>query len=584
MDSESPRSFGRYQMVRRIGQGGMAEVYLAEMVGLGGFRKKVAIKRLLPHYAQNERFVTMLEDEARIAAAIRHPNVAEVLDFGSVDGQHFIAMEYIDGVDLATVLRSFRLRDSLLPLPAALYIAKCVAEGLHAAHGLRDPQGKPQEVIHRDVSPHNILVSYEGAVKLIDFGVAKAANNSTKTRSGVIKGKLQYMSPEQAQAQALDARADIFSLGMTLYKMLTGRLPFTGQNEYQVYDQILRKKPVPPRRLMAEIPERVDAIVLKALRKNRGRRFQTGQEMAELLDIALAECDPDYGARELGELISAEMVAPSTPENLYEEDFIASVSGVDVQDEVDDRDIDRLTDVHSAIKPTPGGQPSETERNPTQRADEADTLDPASVDPTPPDPTVDSTHPDPGPARTEPTPAPLTSTPSMARVVPGARPLLAKPIPVAVPIATASRHDDPPSMDGFDDNELDHTVALGPVDDEDATLTIDAEAAQRQGLLPANTTAQSPVQASPLLDDAEDATLADFSDGGRTTETEVGPIEPSRWPLWVGIGAVAVVVLVVLIFALAGGGDDDGDEVPEKVRIGTPLPGEAPPGGEGDAG
>ncbi len=555
MESETPRSFGRYQMVRRIGQGGMAEVYLAEVVGLGGFRKKVAIKRLLPHYAQNERFVTMLEDEARIAAAIRHPNVAEVLDFGSVGGQHFIAMEYIDGVDLATVLRGFRLRDTLLPLPAALYIARGVAEGLHAAHALKDADGRPQEVIHRDVSPHNILISYEGAVKLIDFGVAKAANNSTKTRSGVIKGKLQYMSPEQAQAQALDGRADIFSLGMTLYKMLTGRLPFTGQNEYQVYDQILRKKPVPPRRLMAEIPERVDAIVLKALRKSRDRRFQTAQEMADLLDVALAEIDVDYGARELGELLSGERPQPSTVENLYEEDFIASVSGVDAQDEVDDRVIDRLTDVHSVVGLKPAGPDAPIEDFPSAELELADVQPPAEV---------------------------LTDKPTPAVVRPVARPIA---VPVTAP-GTPAQPWNRASVDTSADG-LEATIALSAVtsegapprdagmpEDEDPTLAVLADdqtlpVDARPDLLPGQ----------PLVDPGVASFEDEDPDGSPTARTEVADIDERPFP-WAWIALAAVVLLGVVIgVATLMGGDDAADEEdpPSVLRIGTGLPGEDPP-------
>lgn len=563
MDSETPRTFGRYQMVRRIGQGGMAEVYLAEMVGLGGFRKKVAIKRLLPHYAQNERFVTMLEDEARIAAAIRHPNVAEVLDFGSVGGQHFIAMEYIDGIDLATILRGFRLQNTLLPLPAALYVARCVAEGLHAAHALKDAEGKPQEVIHRDVSPHNILVSYEGAVKLIDFGVAKAANNSTKTRSGVIKGKLQYMSPEQAQAQALDGRADIFSLGMTLYKMLTGRLPFTGQNEYQVYDQILRKKPVPPRRLMPEIPERVDAIVLKALRKNRARRFQTAQEMADLLDVALAEIDIDYGARELGELISGERPQPSTVENLYEEDFIASVSEADVAgfaEEVDDGAIDRLTDVHSVIKPKP--------------EDPAIVVEEAQVDP------ADDAAFD----------AALDAALDAPRVSPGDRPTpavvrpVARPIAVAVPISSTppgppaagppwNRASVDTSTDAFE-----ATLALSAVrGDDDPTLAIPADA----GDITLPRPPEDPVAPERVADFEEEE-----PDGSPTARTEVADIEEKPFPwTWIAVGAVALLGVVIGLAALLSGGDAPEDEEPPAVlRIGTGLPAAARPDAGPDAG
>ncbi len=348
MTPTAPEDFGRYRLLRPLGRGGMAEVYLAEAVGPGNFRKRVAIKRLLPHHAANRRFVAMMRDEANIAAAIRHPHVAQVLDFGEVGGQHYIAMEFIDGVDLASVLRTLKETEKPVPLDAALYIAACVAHGLHAAHTLKGPEGEEHPVIHRDVSPHNVLVSYEGAVKLIDFGVAKAKSNSTKTRSGVIKGKLQYMSPEQAQAKSVDARADVFSLGMTLYKILTGRLPFTGQNEYQIYEQILRKNPVRPRALVPELPAVVDAIVLKALRKDPGRRFQTAGEMADVLDHALAQINPYYGPQDLGNLMGAQVPRTDVQEADDDDDFFSDANASLPSEEagVDDESIDRLTSIH----------------------------------------------------------------------------------------------------------------------------------------------------------------------------------------------------------------------------------------------
>ncbi|MEZ4473513.1 MAG: protein kinase [bacterium] len=351
MEQSGSPNFGRYRLLRRLGQGGMAEVYLAEVAGLGQFRKRIAIKRLLPHYAANERFVSMLRDEAKIAAAIRHPHVAAVLDFGEVEGQHYIAMEYIHGVDLATVLRTLRDRDQLMPIAAAVYVARCVAEGLEAAHSLRDAStGKALAVIHRDVSPHNILVSFEGAVKLIDFGVAKAENNSTKTRSGVIKGKLQYMSPEQAQAHEVDGRSDVFSLGMTLYKLLTGRLPFTGRNEYQIYDQILRKEPSPPRAFVPELPERIDAVVTRALRKDPERRFQSAAEMARVLQLSLWDVDPEYGPHELAALLHE--IAPSSEDYDHEvDDDFGTADGsppVEVAP-LAEEEVDRLTRVGPAV-------------------------------------------------------------------------------------------------------------------------------------------------------------------------------------------------------------------------------------------
>ncbi|MGK0360911.1 MAG: serine/threonine protein kinase [Bradymonadia bacterium] len=356
MERKDGKNFGRYRLIRLLGQGGMAEVYLGEVTGLGLFRKRVAIKRLLPHYQANQRFVTMLGDEANIAAAIRHPNVAQVLDFGEVDGQHFIAMEYVEGPDLSSVLRRLREAGHTLPVAAALYITQGVAAGLHAAHTLKDPDGRALTVVHRDVSPHNILVSYEGAVKLIDFGVAKAENNSTKTKSGVIKGKLQYMSPEQAQAEPLDGRADVFSLGMTLYKLLTGRLPFTGRNEYQIYDQILRKTPAPPRAWVPDLPERVDAIVMRALRKDPAGRFESAGDMARVLQLALWDIDADYGPHELAALLDASRPASDRVDQQDpsddDEDFFSmerSEPSVAKSLVLADADIDRLTQMSASL-------------------------------------------------------------------------------------------------------------------------------------------------------------------------------------------------------------------------------------------
>jgi serine/threonine-protein kinase len=279
--------FGRYRLLRLLGRGGMAEVHLAESVGPMSFRKRVAVKRLLPIYAHNKRYVQMLMDEARIAGAIQHPNVVHVIEFGQVDRQPYLAMEFIDGVDLASVLRGVREAGGRMPLNLALHVARCIADGLHAAHVIVDSDGAPMRVVHRDVSPHNVLLGYDGEVKLIDFGVAKASTNLTQTRSGIIKGKLQYMSPEQAQALPVDPRADVFSLGLTLYKMLTGRLPFRGANEFQIYDQILRKRPTPPSRSRSDVAEGVDALVLKALSKEPEGRFESAWAFARALEQAL---------------------------------------------------------------------------------------------------------------------------------------------------------------------------------------------------------------------------------------------------------------------------------------------------------
>jgi serine/threonine-protein kinase len=337
MDANRPEAPGGHRLLRRLGRGGMAEVYLAEPPDGG---PPVALKRLLPAYVGQARFVRMFEDEVRIASAIRHPHVARVF----ASGPGYLAMEYVDGLDLARMLRVLRARRLLLPIDLALYVARCVALGLQAAHALTDADGRPLHVTHRDVSPHNVLVSFEGDVKLIDFGVAKAVTNRNLTRSGVIKGKLQYMSPEQAQAAPIDARADLFSLGLTLYKLLTGRLPFAGRSELQIYDQILRREAPPPSVLRPEVPERVDAVVLRALRKAPERRFATAAEMAAVLDAVRGPGDAADLARFLAAEVRpwVEVGGSGTDDDVFDEASDPLPEGAPVPD---DERVDALTTV-----------------------------------------------------------------------------------------------------------------------------------------------------------------------------------------------------------------------------------------------
>ena len=218
--SPAPR-LGRYTLLRSLGAGGMAELFLARADGIEGFAKLVALKRILPHKATNERFVRMLLNEARLVAALSHPNIAQVYDIGLAHGEYFFAMEYVHGQDLAHILH--RAPGRRIHLENALHVAIGVCAGLHCAHMARDPSGQPLDIVHRDVSPSNVLVSYQGAVKLVDFGVAKAATLVSETREGVIKGKYGYMSPEQCLGDPLDRRSDVFAVGILLWEMTVGR-------------------------------------------------------------------------------------------------------------------------------------------------------------------------------------------------------------------------------------------------------------------------------------------------------------------------------------------------------------------------
>ena len=257
----------------------MAELYLARTVGIEGFEKLVVVKRILPQHASNASFVEMFLNEARLAATLHHPNVAQVYDIGVDGGEYFFAMEYVHGEDLDEITAQSNEQGVSLAMDAALTLVSHLCAGLHYAHEKLGPDGKPLEIVHRDVSPSNVLVSYDGAVKLVDFGIARAARKQTTSRGG-LKGKIAYMSPEQCRASGqLDRRSDLFSVGMILYELTTGQLPFTGETEYQLLDQIVNRDVPPPSTLVPSYPPALEQIVLRALARDRDQRYATALEL-----------------------------------------------------------------------------------------------------------------------------------------------------------------------------------------------------------------------------------------------------------------------------------------------------------------
>lgn len=284
--------FGQYELIEHIATGGMAEVYKARMKGLEGFQKIVAIKRILPHLTDNDEFVTMFIDEAKLAAQLQHPNIIHIYDLGKIDRSYYIAMEFIDGLDLRTILQKLQAKGERFPLPLALYVGARLADALDYAHRKRDFKGQAMALVHRDVSPQNVLISYEGDIKLCDFGIAKAASKASHTRAGALKGKLQYMSPEQAWGKDLDHRSDIFSLGLVLYEMITGRKAFTGDSELSILEQVRSPKILPPRELDPSIPPEVERVLLKALQPAREERYQSAADMASDLESAMRAFEP----------------------------------------------------------------------------------------------------------------------------------------------------------------------------------------------------------------------------------------------------------------------------------------------------
>ncbi len=300
---KKPIPFGKYLLLERINVGGMAEVFLAKSFGVEGFERILAVKKILPTMVEDEEFITMFIDEARIAVQLNHANIVQIYELGKHDENYFIAMEYVSGQDLRTTLDRFKQQGEVMPIPMAVYIAQKMAEGLDYAHRKKDARGNELHIVHRDVSPQNVLISYEGEVKIIDFGIAKAANRAQKTQAGILKGKFGYMSPEQVRGLPIDRRSDIFAVGVCLYEMLTGEKLFVGESDFSTLEKVRNAEVVPPRKVNADIPEALEAVVLKALARDVEDRYQHASELQEDLMRFLLTDGTIYGAKHLGDFM-----------------------------------------------------------------------------------------------------------------------------------------------------------------------------------------------------------------------------------------------------------------------------------------
>jgi eukaryotic-like serine/threonine-protein kinase len=267
----------------------MAEVFKAKTVGVEGFEKVVAIKRILPAVAADQEFIGMFVDEAKITAALSHANLAQTFDLGRVDDTYYIAMEYVPGKDLRAIFERLKRRGEKLPLRLAAHAMACVCDGLDYAHNKRDAKGDDLHIVHRDVSPQNVIVGFEGEVKLIDFGIAKAANKMTRTQTGILKGKFGYMSPEQVRGMPLDRRSDIFAAGVVLHELCTGERLFVGASDFNVLEKVEQAKVTRPSQLEPSIPARLERTILRALTREPGDRYQQAGELAADLRTFLAE-------------------------------------------------------------------------------------------------------------------------------------------------------------------------------------------------------------------------------------------------------------------------------------------------------
>lgn len=306
--------FGKYTLLNRIAVGGMAEIFLARQEGLEGFEKTICIKRIRPHLSSQPNFVRMFLNEAKLAAQLNHPNIVQIYDLGRINDSYFIAMEYISGRDMSRIIPKAEKAGIPFPMIYALRIASNVCEGLYYAHTKTDAYGNALHVVHRDITPENILVGFNGTVKIVDFGIAKANTQIEQTRAGEIKGKLSYMSPEQAMGAQLDARSDIFALGSVVYEWITGYKLFTGENEMAILKSIIDGKIYPPSYFKEDVPEAVERILMKALEKDREKRYQSAWEMQFDIDTYLASSE-------------------FTPSNIHLSNFLKQIFGDEIERE-----------------------------------------------------------------------------------------------------------------------------------------------------------------------------------------------------------------------------------------------------------
>jgi serine/threonine-protein kinase len=284
----------RYRVLRKIASGGMAEIFLAVQFGVEGFQKQVVLKRILPSLAAEPAFVRMLLDEAHIASTLSHGNLVQVLDLRHSGSEYFLVLEFVDGWSLEQVRRRAQKAKLKLPLPLALGIVSALCRALAYVHS-RTRDGRPLGIVHRDVTPQNVLLSAEGEVKLADFGIAKAAGKREKSATGVIKGKFAYMSPEQAAGQQLDHRSDLFSVGTVLYLLTTGKKPFDGANDLEVITQVRKGRYEKPSSLVRDFNPDVERVIARALRVNLNTRWQSAQQMGDRIDAILRELGQPSG-------------------------------------------------------------------------------------------------------------------------------------------------------------------------------------------------------------------------------------------------------------------------------------------------
>ncbi len=362
-DLKQPIPFGKYFLLERINVGGMAEVFKAKATGVEGFERLVAVKRILPSIAEDEEFITMFVDEAKIAVQLTHANIAQIFDLGRVEGSFFIALEYVHGKDLRAMFNRTRQRGELLPIPMSCYAIMKLCEGLDYAHNKHDSNGDFLNLVHRDVSPQNIILSYEGEVKIIDFGIAKAAGKAGRTQAGILKGKFGYMSPEQVLGLDIDRRSDVFGVGICLYELLTGERLFVAESDFATLEKVRSGDVMPPSTYNRRIPEELEQIVMRALARDREERYQTALQLHDELQSFMHTSGNLFSRKDLssymhrmfGEEIERENARDLEYAQVGTPNFVPEPSGLEVFDEIDP--VSTVSALHSQQVFAPGPGP-----------------------------------------------------------------------------------------------------------------------------------------------------------------------------------------------------------------------------------
>lgn len=358
-----PSRLGRYEIIGRLATGGMAEILLGRITGLGGFERPVVIKRILPHLADSSEFSAMFLDEARLVARIRHPNVIGVSELGHEAGELFLVMEYLEGESVAAILQRAVTAKRPLPTTLAVYIIAEAAAGLHAAHELTDTEGFPLDLVHRDISPQNLFVLYSGGVRILDFGIAKVADQSHRTTAGQLKGKFQYMAPEQCLHRPLDRRADLFSLGVVLFEVTTMRRLFKRENEFATFKAICEDAVPDPTALVPGYPPSLGLVVKKALERDPQQRYQTAAELRRDLLVVLREIDsgdePAASVATYQQELFADRIAEKA-EMLRRVGSGSDPTRLPKNEPHSDVDLPRATEMTSALVPRPTLRDEET--------------------------------------------------------------------------------------------------------------------------------------------------------------------------------------------------------------------------------